>query len=754
MYEKSSTAYQIKTSKADLGVHKRIKKTKNKTDDDYEQFVLDDYDSDDGVKNDKDNRDSTIKNNSNSNISKEVLDLLAKLDTTNEKSTKSSTDSIENNSENDDDDFEQQKIFYASRTHSQLSQFIHEVNKTKYSEDIWTISLGSRKNLCINEKVQSLGSMHRINEACMDLQKKSNESERCPYLPSGNDKKRWRQFQDHALSHVQDIEDLCKKGKELHICSYYGSRQSTKPAQLVVLPYQHLLHAHTRESLGISLKNNIVIIDEAHNLMETISSIHTVTINSSQVDFSLAQIRMYLEKYALRLLGKNVVYIKQVIAVLKAFKRILENKDNKKDTVMTVNEFTHLTEIDHYNIFKIQKYLENSQLAKKLNGFYDKVRMELEIAFQKERLMNSKASMPAILVQYQSLSSSLSILHQLEAFMMCLTNSNNDGRIVITYGTKESNETIPQIKYMLLNPAEVFKPIIDEAESIILAGGTMEPISDFIRGLFPTIPKNQIQHFSCGHIIPSSNLLTLTLASGPSSKQFLFNYNSREDIQLMDEIGKTLINLCNIVPDGMVCFFSSFTYLETVYKRWNSGESGNILERISKKKKIFKEPRESNMVDSTLRDYTLHIDSNQLSTSTNGAILLSVVNGKMSEGINFSDRLGRCVVMIGLPFPNRYSVELNEKIKYMNSQMDNQNEVNLGQEYYENLCMRGVNQSIGRAIRHKNDYATIILLDKRYSSQRIRKKLPGWIGDSMEECPQFGKALGKVARFFSEKKQM
>lgn len=243
-----------------------------------------------------------------------------------------------------------------------------------------------------------------------------------------------------------------------------------------MLPYQHLLHAHTRESLGISLKNNIVIIDEAHNLMETISSIHTVTINSSQVDFSLAQIRMYLEKYASRLLGKNVIYIKQIIAVLKAFKRILENKDNKKDVVMTVNEFTHLTEIDHYNLFKIQKYLENSQLAKKLNGFYDKVRMELEAAFQKEKLMNSKAPMPAILAQYQTLSSSLSILHQLEAFIMCLTNPNNDGRIVITYGTKEPNEALSQIKYMLLNPAEVFKPIIDEAESIILAGGTMEPV--------------------------------------------------------------------------------------------------------------------------------------------------------------------------------------------------------------------------------------------------------------------------------------
>ena len=52
----------------------------------------------------------------------------------------------------------------------------------------------------------------------------------------------------------------------------------------------------------------------------------------------------------------------------------------------------------------------------------------------------------------------------------------------------------------------------------------------------------------------------------------------------MDELGLALVNLNNVIPDGVVCFFPSFTYLEQVYKRWADKD---ILERVSKKKKVW-----------------------------------------------------------------------------------------------------------------------------------------------------------------------
>jgi len=129
----------------------------------------------------------------------------------------------------------------------------------------------------------------------------------------------------------------------------------------------------------------------------------------------------------------------------------------------------------------------------------------------------------------------------------------------------------------------------------------------------------------------------------------------------------------------------------------------------------------------------------------------------MSEGINFSDALGRCVVIIGLPFPNARTAEWKAKLSYIEKEMverlgntqvtgeegrmtekvskeeASKRGKKEAQEFYTNTCMRAVNQSIGRAIRHKGDYAAIVLVDGRYKGEGIREKLPAWIKSGMGE---------------------
>ena len=52
----------------------------------------------------------------------------------------------------------------------------------------------------------------------------------------------------------------------------------------------------------------------------------------------------------------------------------------------------------------------------------------------------------------------------------------------------------------------------------------------------------------------------------------------------------------------------------------------------------------------------------------------------------------------------------------------------------------------GRAIRHRGDYATILLLDQRYGSARIQGSLPGWISNRLQHHARFGSAFAAIRK--------
>ncbi|KAJ3192023.1 ATP-dependent DNA helicase chl1, partial [Entophlyctis luteolus] len=304
--------------------------------------------------------------------------------------------SFAHNDDDDEDDNEsigvlqEPKIFYCSRTHSQLSQFVNELKRTQYVETIRSVSLGSRKNLCINQNVLILHSVQKINDKCLDLQKSGGK--RCPYLPK--EKRPMREFTDAVNASVRDIEELSELGKGRGICSYYGSRNSIPGSQLITLPYNMMLQKSTRDSLGISLQGNVVIFgkiiiwvligievtlaDEAHNLIDTITSIYSVSLELHQR--AQFQLEAYFKKYMARLNGKNIVYIKQILVILSALCRQLVEANNRKaeksnsstSKFKSPSEFVNEIGVDHINLFKISNYLETSKLPQKLQGFNEK----------------------------------------------------------------------------------------------------------------------------------------------------------------------------------------------------------------------------------------------------------------------------------------------------------------------------------------------------------------------------------------------
>ncbi|KAH8975181.1 hypothetical protein BDL97_01G142600 [Sphagnum fallax] len=498
--------------------------------DEDDEFLIEDYCSDDNAP-----RNGALKRKTNKDVSS------------------SSDEDVEE--DDDDEEVEPLKVFFCSRTHSQLSQFVGELQRTAFNSSLQSVTIGSRKTLCINPEVMKLGSSARINERCLELHKsKSNEqtgtkfvkeagkqrkkskSAGCPMLQK---KKLQRQFKDElAKSGALDIEDLLKLGHRLGTCPYYGARRAVPAADLVVLPYQSLLHSATRESLGVNLKDCVIIIDEAHNLVDTVTSIHSCQVTASQLQQVSSQLSEYLEKFKARLAEGNCHYIQTLLQLIKAFldrlsapkatssapsHRGISNGADigaKKADIMNINDFSFSLGIESINLFKLRRYIKESNIVHKVSSYGEKIALEQIIPLQQRNGL-------AIGSMLQS-SSSMTGFHALADVILALTNADADGRILVVPNSgKNCEPTDGYIKFVMLNAAKHFVEVVKEARAVVLAGGTLQPISQLYDCLFPHLPPEKVHTFSCGHIVPPDSILPIALARGPGGHTFNFTYQSR-----------------------------------------------------------------------------------------------------------------------------------------------------------------------------------------------------------------------------------
>ncbi|GAB2293540.1 hypothetical protein Dimus_027747 [Dionaea muscipula] len=589
-----------------------------------------------------------------------------------------------------------------------------------------------------------------------------------------------------------DIEDLVHLGSRLGTCPYYGSRSLVPSAELVVLPYQSLLSKSSRESLGLDLKGSVVIIDEAHNLADSLISMYNSTVTTSQLENLHQSLERYLERFRNLLGPGNRRYIQTLLVITRAFLRVLlRDKDHDAtccnsgnavdvkiphESSTTINDFLFSLDIDNINFVKLIQYIKESNVIHKVSGYGDKVAL-----LQKHTNLACETNE----------GSTLSGFHSLVDLLLSLTNKNTDGRIIISKTrSTSSRQHDGSIKYVMLTGEKIFSEILDQVHAVVLAGGTLQPIEETRERLFPWLSPEKLHFFSCNHIVPPESILPIAVSRGPSGLTFDFSHGPRSLPKMIEELGLLLCNLVTVVPEGIVVFFSSFDYEAKVYDAW---KASGILQRIMKKKIVYREPRSNAEIEAVLKEYkdTVEKFSNCNSkdghASQNGAVLLAVVGGKISEGINFSDGMGRCIVMVGLPYPSPSDIELVERIKHIEGleDTDPNNTTDIvaghdhdnqdiqagfdilrrckrrGRDYYENLCMKAVNQSIGRAIRHINDYAAILLVDSRYASDPCRRssshpvnKLPQWIKDRLvSTTDNYGEVHRPLYQFFRYNKK-
>ena len=120
-----------------------------------------------------------------------------------------------------------------------------------------------------------------------------------------------------------------------------------------------------------------------------------------------------------------------------------------------------------------------------------------------------------------------------------------------------------------------------------------------------------------------------------------------------------------------------------------------------------------------------------------GSLLLGVMGGSLSEGVDYKDNLLSGVFVIGLPFAPP-SLEVKELRDYFKGKFG----FVLGEEYsYIYPAMNKILQAAGRSIRSESDRAVVVLMDDRLKEPKYLKFLPEDLRPALLEGKTMEKAI-------------
>ena len=595
------------------------------------------------------------------------------------------------------------KIIYTTRTHSQISQIIHELQKTCYWPN--TAVLSSRDISCVNQKIRQNSSGTILNIKC-----RLNNG-LCSYYNGVLHDKRER-------NNCLDIESLCINGKKQNFCPFYQQIESAKTySDIAFMPYNYIFDEDINTIMGIDIENNIIIIDEAHNLRRVCEESKSVEINNKDFDDIISDIEQLINYDKAEEAMRNIIVkpdkkkvpliemSKQALNITKNNIISIQKKFNSSKIKIEVGG-KKLTYNEFFDIFISDKTSTNKRRRKiisyesnesTINTDIDNVPEIINISNIKEHI-NFFIKVERAFEDYYEKGTKISILLKIFNIIKQLTDNINLQSSYyyfieneeVTQQNKELNKTeikkIKKLNIFCFSPQIGFSDILKRNPySIIFTSGTLTPFKIFEDELqikFDLTLENK-------HIVPNEQFIFKIISSYSETGKYRFDYNSRDDNEMIKALGYEIWNYCIQTPyGGILVFFPSYFYLNKCNFIFNS--SGINL-KIEKYKRLY--------IDSA-KDKTL---INQIKKTPNkNYIVFSVFRGTSSEGIDFSDDSARVVICVGVPFANTTEKRVKLKIEYLNNINKKKKKIIEGSEWYLVDAMTAVNQSLGRVIRHIN----------------------------------------------------
>ncbi|XP_072793406.1 Fanconi anemia group J protein isoform X4 [Taeniopygia guttata] len=640
------------------------------------------------------------------------------------------------------------KIFFGTRTHKQITQISRELKRTAYSCVPMTI-LSSRDYTCIHPVVSN--SSNR-NEMCVELLE-GKHGRSCSYYHGVH-----KLSEQHALQpatglcQAWDIEDLVSLGRKLRACPYFAARELMVGADIVFCPYNYLLDPQIRDSMDINLKDQVVILDEAHNIEDCARESVSYGVTERQLQAAREELDFMVNS---NIRQKHHEPLRAVCCSLinwlqESSGQLVERAYETACKVWSGKEmlnFLYKMGITGITFPILQKHLV-AVLEKE-----EKVSMH-----GREELIEVPVVSPAAQIVLKGLFMVLSCLFKensrfaddyrvaLQQTYTWMTEDQRDDADTSSFFMKPKHKKssrqktlVHMLNFWCLNPAVAFSDL-NEVRTIVLTSGTLSPMDSFSSELGV---KFSIQ-LEANHVIQNSQVWVGTVGAGPNGRKLCATFQHTETFEFQDEVGALLLSVCQTLGQGILCFLPSYKMLDKLKDRWMHTGLWRKLEDV---KTVIAEPQggAKSDFDELLKIY---YDAIKCKGEKDGALLIAVCRGKVSEGLDFCDENARAVVTIGIPFPNVKDLQVELKRKY-NDQHKSTRGLLSGSQWYEIQAYRALNQALGRCIRHRNDWGALILVDDRFKKNpnKYITGLSKWIRQQIQHHDTFGTALESLHAF-------
>ncbi|CCF34825.1 DNA repair helicase rad15 [Colletotrichum higginsianum] len=634
---------------------------------------------------------------------------------------------------------EHRKLIYCSRTMSEIEKALAELKALmKYraqelgeEEEFRGLGLTSRKNLCLHPSVKQEKSGAIVDARCRSLtagfvKEKKDRGENvdvCVYHDNLD------LLEPHNLipNGVWTFDGLLKYGEQHKQCPYFTARRMMQFCNVIIYSYHYLLDPKIAERVSRELsKDCIVVFDEAHNIdnvcIESLStditedSLRKATRGAQNLERKIAEMRDTDQEQLQNEYQKLVEGLRGADEARQ--EDAFMSNPALPDDLLKEAVPGNIRRAEHFVSF-LKRFIEYLKTRMKVRHTISETPPSF-LAHLREYTFIEKKPLRFCAERLTSLVRTLELTNiedyqplQEVATFATLVATYEKGFLLILEPFESETAEVPNpvLHFTCLDAAIAIKPVFDRFSSVIITSGTMSPLEMYPKMLgFSTVVQE-----SYSMTLARRSFLPMIVTRGSDQSSISTSFQVRNEPSVVRNYGTLLTEFAKITPDGMVVFFPSYLYMESIISMW---QGMNILEEVWKYKLILVETPDAQETSLALETYRTACCNGR------GAVLLCVARGKVSEGIDFDHQYGRTVLCIGVPFQYTESRILKARLEFLRETYRIREN-----DFLSFDAMRHAAQCLGRVLRGKDDYGIMVLADRRF--QKKRAQLPKWINQGL-----------------------